>query len=249
VPRKDPEARRAYAQAYRAKNPEKMAAIKRKYRAVHSDVETASRAVYRETHREELRAKHREYNAANKEVINARRRDRYAADPAPTLARQAQYLLTHRDTRIAVQKRYRDTHPDETRASAVRWRQANPEKVRIKQARYVARKRALQDTFTVAEHDFMLAYWSHVCAVCGNQEGFAWTLAADHWIPVSNPESPGTVATNMLPLCHSTKTGAMGCNNSKSGKNGAIWLVERFGARKGARILKAIQTYFALVGA
>lgn len=106
-----------------------------------------------------------------------------------------------------------------------------------------ARKRSLPAMFTMEERKFMLAYWGYACAICGNQEGFEWTIADDHVIPLADPHCPGTVALNMLPLCH----GVGGCNNTKSNKNLHIWLIAHYGKRKTIMIEKKITIYFELV--
>jgi hypothetical protein len=109
--------------------------------------------------------------------------------------------------------------------------------------RYRARKLALPDTWTLEQLDFMLNYWHHACAVCGNPKGLFWTLAHDHWVPLNSPDCPGTIATNMIPLCH----GDGGCNNSKQDAEHFPWLVRRLGAKKAAKIEKDIAAYFAHV--
>lgn len=89
----------------------------------------------------------------------------------------------------------------------------------------------------------MLQYWHHACAVCGNQDGFFWTLADDHWIPITSPHCPGTVATNMIPLCD----GQGGCNTLKRNKDARAWLATRYTPAQAKRILKSIETYFTVV--
>jgi hypothetical protein len=95
----------------------------------------------------------------------------------------------------------------------------------------------------------MLQYWGYACALCGKQEGLYWTLAYDHFMPIALPECPGTVAGNMLPLCHTTRRVAgtpPGCNNAKGNKEPHNWLVARFGVRRAARLERDIAAYFAV---
>jgi hypothetical protein len=120
---------------------------------------------------------------------------------------------------------------------------ANPMIARTIKIRRRARQRNLPDTFTMNDHAFMLQYWHHTCAICGNEEGFFWTLALDHVIPLSSPICPGTIATNMLPLCHGTG----GCNNSKHSKDMHTWLLSRYSVKKVRQIEKAIAVYFDVV--
>jgi hypothetical protein len=101
----------------------------------------------------------------------------------------------------------------------------------------------LPNTFTLEQRAFMLAYWNYACAICGNQEGFWHLLADDHWIPINSPDCPGTVADNMIPLCHGTN----GCNNAKNSSEPQAWLVKQFGTSKARKLSKAIEAYFAVV--
>jgi hypothetical protein len=124
------------------------------------------------------------------------------------------------------------------------WSKAHPEQGRINYAKRRARKVGLPDTMTRNEVAYCFQYWEFSCAICGQQEGlFGLTLVLDHWVPLSSQACPGTVATNMLLMCH----GRGGCNNSKLGKDPVLWLTRRYGARKAKAILTKITAYFALV--
>lgn len=202
-------------------------------------------ARYREKKRDTLRAKGRTYAAKrfaeNPEAI----REKAAVSRKKRLPQLAAAM---RKKRAADPERYREQqrqrraqNPEYDKA----WRKAHPDVHRLTESRRRARKRGLPDTFTKSERVFMLHYWHHACAVCSNQEGFWHILADDHWIPFSSPDCPGTVATNIIPLCH----GQNGCNNSKNGQDPMFWLSSRFEPRQVKRILKAIQTYFVIVKA
>src|SRR5262249_12560740 len=95
-------------------------------------------------------------------------------------------------------------------------------------ARRRARRLGLPATFTMAQQTFMSQYWGYACAVCGRQEGFQWIIADDHWISLTAPDCPGTVAHNIIPLCH----GQDCCNNSKSDREPMTWLIDKLGRRK-----------------
>lgn len=112
--------------------------------------------------------------------------------------------------------------------------------------RRLARKRDLPDTFTATDWLHALEYFNHRCAVCERPTGLWHTLAPDHWIPLADTEHcPGTIPTNIVPLCHDKKDGAGGCNNSKCNKNAHEWLMERYSVRQVAKIEKRIAAYFA----
>lgn len=112
--------------------------------------------------------------------------------------------------------------------------------VKVRRQRYRAKKRALDNTFSQKDWDVAIKYFNGRCAVCGRQPGFQHTLAADHWIPLSSPDCPGTVPMNVIPLCH----GQDGCNNSKSNKMPLDWLIQKYGKRKAAKTLRKIEGFF-----
>jgi len=151
--------------------------------------------------------------------------------------------VTHHEKIQSGIQSWRMAHPEIVRKYQQKWASANKEKCRIALIRRRARKRGLPDTFTQEQWHFALTYFDHSCAVCGNQEGFFWTLAMDHWIPMANPDCPGTIATNIVPLCH----GQGGCNNSKCNKDPHAWLLKKYGKAKTAKIEARIAAYFALV--
>jgi hypothetical protein len=85
-----------------------------------------------------------------------------------------------------------------------------------------------------------MEYWGHCCAICGRPAGLWHTVALDHWIPLSHPECPGTIRTNMIPMCH----GNDGCNNHKHAKHPRQWLIQIMGKRKALRKLDEIDYFF-----
>ena len=109
--------------------------------------------------------------------------------------------------------------------------------------RYRARRRSLPNTFTRLDWERAQEYWNYACAVCGRQRGLWHTISQDHWVPLTDPTCPGTVATNMLPLC----CGENGCNNSKGKKNPELWLIEKLGKRKAKKKVAEINAYFGWV--
>ena len=108
---------------------------------------------------------------------------------------------------------------------------------------YDVRKQQLPNTLTVDEWERALDYWDHRCAICERPRGLWHTLAQDHWIPLTHADCPGTVASNILPLCH----GEGGCNNSKGKKEPVAWLVSRLGKTRARHKLQEIRAYFAAV--
>jgi hypothetical protein len=122
----------------------------------------------------------------------------------------------------------------------------------LKTQRYRNRKRHLPYNFTHEHWDFLLEYWNHACAACGkNGAGFWHTLGLDHWIPVSDPTSPGTVPWNIVSLCNNNDTrgirqmsGTWCCNQEKRNQRPAAWLTAQLGSRKAQAKLREINIYF-----
>jgi predicted HNH restriction endonuclease len=103
-----------------------------------------------------------------------------------------------------------------------------------------ARKRSLSNTFTPTQWQQALDYFNGCCAVCGNQLKDLFgevTVHADHWIPLTSSECPGTIATNMICLCNK-------CNLSKHNTMPVVWLRRRYSERKARQIEKRIAEYF-----
>jgi ribosomal protein S27AE len=106
--------------------------------------------------------------------------------------------------------------------------------------RYRLRKRSLPNDYPAAERRRALEYWKGACAICGRPAGLWHTVVLDHWIPLSHPSCPGTLATNMIPMCH----GNDGCNNHKHAKMPEQFLIEKLGKRKARKKLEEIEYFF-----
>lgn len=109
---------------------------------------------------------------------------------------------------------------------------------------YRDRRRSLPVNFSTREWEIAQTYWAHRCAICDRPRGLWHTLSQDHWIPLTDPHCPGTIPTNILPLCYGTD----GCNNSKGKKTPEFWLIEKLGKRKARLKLEEIHTYFGWIG-
>ena len=123
--------------------------------------------------------------------------------------------------------------------------QNNKQKLAAIRNKRRAKKRSLPKSFTADQWRNALNYFNGCCAVCGrplNDLFGTHRAARDHWIPVSydGDDNPGTVATNMLPLCQ----GVDGCNNKKRDKMPGVWLREQYPEREAIEIETRINEYF-----
>lgn len=147
---------------------------------------------------------------------------------------------------------YRSRHHAKVLRANHQWKANNKDKItkyrkdRLDVFANYQRKRRTQEkglpnVFAPADWQYALDYFGGCCAVCERPlNGLFHEAAADHWIPLSNPECPGTIRENIVPLCHQVG----GCNNSKGSSNPEEWLTKRFGKRKAKLILARIHAYF-----
>lgn len=193
-------------------------------------------AKWRDEHREYLLNYHRNYYIENRDIL---------------LIKGKEWVERNPEKSREIKSRHYQNHTPIVKARSKKWRQDHPERyalsMRVCGARRRSRRQKLPDSFTNADWRRALEYFHHCCAVCGRQLKDLFdthTAAADHWIPLSyDGENPGTVPTNIVPLCH----GENGCNNSKTNKLPDEWLIQRFGKRKAKQVMKRVQEYFEWV--
>jgi 5-methylcytosine-specific restriction endonuclease McrA len=215
----------------------------------------ASTRRYYGEHAAERRAYSIRRHYANREQELERMRARYQANKSEhyrkaKLWREAnrervrqlehERYLTNREIILNRSRLWRKNNYERYREYNRQWTEANPEKVAairtITDTRRRSRKRGLPLTFTIEAWERCLDYWGFQCAVCDERND----LHADHWIPLNNPNSPGTVAENMVCLCSH-------CNHTKSARSAAEWLADKLGSEAAAQKLQEIERYFAWV--
>lgn len=194
-----------------------------------------------------------------REQILADYRMKYQENPEKYREKSLNYHHNHRDTSLATMRRSWARNKEKRNAEQRQYRLDNPEKFRISVAtararspdlyrrirkaithRYRARKAGLPNTLTSQEWQHALDYFKNSCAVCGRKVEDVNKIEADHWIPLSSPLCPGTVASNMIPLCD--KKG--GCNQSKGNKAALGWLINRYGEDEARAIFDRVEGYF-----
>lgn len=156
-----------------------------------------------------------------------------------------QYYQENQDAVIQKTKEYATMHREKLRPY-----------FRLTATRRRARMRGLPDTFTLQDQEFCARYWDYACAVCRRQNGLWYTVVFDHWEPIKSPTCPGTIAGNILPLCHGKKGKPLGmekcCNQVKQAKDPVLWInayfITKYGPKRGPRRAKAklkeITTFF-----
>ena len=192
------------------------------------------------------RERQRNWRASHREYERERTRAYYADHRDERIAKDRMRRST--DRAKATWRKYRLAHHEEIKERARQWSRSNPVKRTLALIRRRARKLDLPDTMT--EHDWQVAltYFDNSCAVCGRSfktNSGTYKPAADHWIPLSDPrpDNPGTVPTNIVPLCHGTG----GCNNSKHDRDAKEWLVSRYGKVSAEEIFERIEQFFRIV--
>ncbi len=234
--------RRTYSREYYAANLEK----EKQYREVNYEKRLAYSRVYHAEHREKRREYSRVYREENPEKVRLSRKTYREAHREQHRAYNRVYYVANREKLRVYARAYHAEHREKKRSYAREYNRLCPEMMKVRFQRRRARQRGLPAEYTAADWLRALDYFNGCCAVCGRQLSDLFgthTAAQDHWIPLSAPDCPGTIPTNMVPLCH----GIDGCNNSKHARRPDEWLIERYGKRKAAAILRRIAEFFEWV--
>ncbi len=173
----------------------------------------------------------REWHGQNKERANQTSRDYREAHSEHVQAYDRERSRSEK-RRLQRVKRYHK-HKPIFNARSADWKRRNPDKVRVQKQRRRAIQSDLPAAFTEKDWLYAQSYFNGRCAVC--EAG--GKLHADHWIPLTAPNCPGTVTTNIVPLCQS-------CNSSKSNKQPGEWLAMTFDADDAEMLLKKMEAFF-----
>lgn len=175
---------------------------------------------------------HNSMTRVNARIWNKENPDRLKASVARHLA-NPENRKRHNDQ----SKLWNKNNPEKVLKAVRDYKKRNPEYRVAADHRRRARERSVPDTLTTQEWKNALTYFNFCCAYCGSQQGFWDKIEADHFVPISAINCPGTVKENMLPACR-------GCNASKSNTDPTVWLISRFGKRKAKQVLKQVEEYF-----
>ena len=204
----------------------------------------------RAEHRDEINARNLEGYYRNREQWSETHRDWLARNAEHVKQYKREYNERNQEQIRESEKRYRDANRDKRIKGLARWRDRNKQYVSDYNREYsqsargkatvhrrLARKHELPDTLTSDDWSRCLDYWHGVCAYCGAQQDFWHVIEADHYVPLSSSDCPGTIPENMLPACKA-------CNTSKGHRPPEQWMVDKFGKRKAAQIAARILAYF-----
>lgn len=228
------------AKERREREGEKFAERDRLYYQKNKDKVKPRVSAYAQANKEKVSRKNKEYRQANRDELLNRQREYYQANKGTIAQKNKRYNEANKDKVKARKKKYEDKNRDKINAQR-REKTRSPDSRRVAKQRRRARKAGKPNTFTAKQWQHCLDYFGGCCAICGRPlYGILHTAHADHWIALSDPDSPGTVAKNMVCLCG----GRDGCNESKASKRPDVWLKEKFGDRKAKQIAKRIQLYF-----
>jgi hypothetical protein len=190
--------------------------------------------------------RHKDRLNTQRKVQRQQKRQEAIAKKIPLSQQERHAILAQRkQKRQAYAKAYYEATKERFRPHKLAYNANNKIKKAHLQSKRRARKHSLPDTFTEEQALFCRQYFHYTCAICEREESFVFTIGMDHWEPLAAEDCPGTVATNILPLCHGTG----GCNNSKGQKHPHAWIMQRFGQRKAAALLRKIEAYFRAVRA
>lgn len=139
-----------------------------------------------------------------------------------------------------INKNYVIRNPEKQKSWQKKWNDANRERLRVvgrvNEGQRRARKRALPYDFTDQDYERCMQYWNNSCAITGDKSN----VCLDHWIPLANPDCPGTIPSNIIPL-------TFNLNCSKKDRDPVSWLVWKFGDLRAQEILSNIEKYFQWV--
>lgn len=155
---------------------------------------------------------------------------------------QREYIKRNREIITSRRRKYREQNREKLNQQQRKYRAITRENQRLYAHRYRTLKRGLLFKFAIDDWICALNYFNGCCAYCGNPAGlFVFNrITADHFIPISDPDCPGTIPGNMVPACGS-------CNSSKNDKPPHDWVNQTFGKRKAAAILRRIAEFFEWV--
>jgi len=113
------------------------------------------------------------------------------------------------------------------------WRRTHPEIRNAAMLQRYRRKAELPHTLTKDDWLYACAYFGYRCVVCRKEK----PLVKDHWISIQDADCPGTIPTNIVPMCRA-------CSSSKNDEDAYEWLCEKCGEGTATTIMKQVDEFF-----
>ncbi len=197
---------------------------------------------------EKTREAARKRYAKNPEKTRARARKNYAKNPEKARENARKWHKKNPEKANEYERKRRAENPEKVRKSARKWQTENPEKINEYERKRRALLHELPFNFPPWMKQRALDYFHNCCAVCGRQleDLFDGHKAAlNHWIAIKDPrpDNPGTVSTNMIPLCDGTD----GCSNSKNKNDPYKWVNQKYSDHEAREIINRVDTYIEWV--
>lgn len=216
--------------------------------AANADELNARRRELYPEHAEARKVYHKKWREENREQVLAKKKEYYRANSEKDLASSKAWREANPEKKKAYDREYAQKNKRRIKERQRKWEADNRDRIneqkrpkrRIYQQLRESRKSELPTDFTQDDWDRAVDFFEGKCAACGRPPGLFHSLALDHWVPLSSPDCPGTIPSNIVPLCH----GVGGCNNSKHSKDPTEWLVWKFGKKKGKEVAAKVQQYF-----
>jgi 5-methylcytosine-specific restriction endonuclease McrA len=123
----------------------------------------------------------------------------------------------NRDKELARLKKstdlYRANNPEKIKEGLRVYRQNNPDIINAQTQRRNAKRLSLPVDWSARLWKQCLDFFGNRCVYCHRDD---LPLEQDHFIPLNDPQCPGTVPWNMVPACR-------GCNSRKNDNNPFTW--------------------------
>lgn len=188
--------------------------------------------------RERQRARHDAWAAKHPDHAKASHVRYYYKNVAARRANAKAWRDRNRERNLATKAKWRAANSDRSKAVAAVYRAKNQPKMRAKEERRRALKYGKPFVWSKTDQADALAHFGGACAACCIPVVKSVNLHWDHWVPLIAEDSPGTVPSNMVPLCAK-------CNSSKEAIRPADWAVRRFGQVVGCEVLRRVENFLS----
>jgi 5-methylcytosine-specific restriction endonuclease McrA len=175
------------------------------------------RKKYREQNKDKIKQYQKKYQEANKEKLAEKAKKYREANKEKKKKYLAEYQEANKEKLAEKAKKYREANKEKIAEKNRKYNQTERGKTvrRLLEHKRRTLKTSLSFKLSKADIEHMFDYFDNSCANCGSNNN----LALDHFIALTDPSCPGTVAWNIIPLCRS-------CNSKKYNKKPEFFFEE-----------------------